>query len=649
MNSTSRSSAMTPPRPRLGSHVRKRRIALIAGILAGLVTLGACSGGGDPTGVSPHGGQGNASAANTAFRWWRPAWGSSVPYNPYAPGYEADALGPVLLPLAYTLPAPDKFGSYFPELASSWNLTSDSVVLHLRKNAKWHDGTAFTSKDVVTSLLLSGSELNQVWALVSGVTAPDASTVVLHISKGNSPALALDNAMGIAILPNSQYGSLVPASFEQDLVKYWTLYNPVHATDASIGAANSSPSYTNISKVGGALVKFNPKKMIGDGPFTLVKITNAQILLKKWDGFWDASKVTAPWVEVSAMNDSTGTGALLGSQMDFDDTTQLTTPVVERLKRTSNLHYNVIPTNVQQEGLQFNYTHYPFNLTAVRQAIAHLIDRKKIVELDVGGTPAQNTAVEYPAGIHEVIGKQYLTKQQMSSLDPYNLDPDKAASLLQGAGFTKKGGKWYTPKGDQFKMTINTLSGYSLFETDANVIAQSLKSAGIDASVTAVPSPAYGQRQGTGQYGVSINWVDYGSSNPLTYFNTTLSSFNFPATWNGQGTCKTGGKTCQPAIGVGPFGDVPGLGKVNLSQTINHQVFTVPPGSDWNTLTWSWAQFVNKELPILPVQNNAIHEAYSTSRYTNWPADSSKLWTLYGGGRQMLYFMQNGFLQLKTK
>jgi peptide/nickel transport system substrate-binding protein len=85
---------------------------------------------------------------------------------------------------------------------------------------------------------------------------------------------------------------------------------------------------------------------------------------------------------------------------------------------------------------------------------------------------------------------------------------------------------------------------------------------------------------------------------------------------------------------------------VNIAQTLNHQLFTTPPGPAWKDLTWSWARFINRELPILPVDNNAIHEAYSTSRYTNWPEESSKLWSLYGS-RQILYFMQHGYLKLR--
>ncbi|HVX46068.1 MAG TPA: ABC transporter substrate-binding protein [Mycobacteriales bacterium] len=637
---------------RSGRRFRWRLSALLVVLLAGFTTLAACTGGssaslGADAGAGG-GGADSASIASTAFRWWNAPWGSSVPLNPYTAGYAGDAFGIVRLPLAYVLPAPDKFGTYYPELASSWDVTDSKVTLHLRKEALWEDGSQFTSKDVLTSLLLSGSELNQVWSLLSSVTTPDPKTVVLNIAKGSSAELALDNVMTTSILPDSQYGKLVPPNLQQDLVTYWKTYDPAHATNKSIAAASATPAYKTISKAGAALIDFKPKNLMANGPFRLIKVTNSEILMKKWDKFWDADKITAPWAVVSAMNDSTAIGAYLTGKMDFDDSTQLTTPILKsRVENSDSLHYNVVHTNVQQQGLLFNYDHYPYNIREVRQALAHVIDRKKLVALDVGGSPAQNVAVAHPEGIHEVIAAQYLSKDQLNSLDPYDLDPGKAADLLESAGFTKDGGKWHTPKGDVFKVNIFTLAGYSMFETDANVVANNLKQFGIDASTTSVPNPAFAQRQNTGQYGVSIAWLDTGTNNPLSYFNYSLHSpYNYPATWNGEGKCTNNGSPCQPAIGVGPIDEVPGLGKVNLAQTINYQLLTVPPGPKWKELTWDWARYINKELPILPLQNNAIHEAYSTSRYTNWPADDSKLWTLYGS-RQILYFMQNGYLKLK--
>ncbi|HVX43811.1 MAG TPA: ABC transporter substrate-binding protein [Mycobacteriales bacterium] len=623
------------------------RAGLTTVLLLAATTLAACTGGSSAS-LGAGGSGASQGVAGSAIRWSRPPWGSSLPLNPYAPGYVGDAFDLVRLPLAYVLPAPDKFGTYYPELATSWEISGNDVTIHLRKSARWQDGSPFTSKDVLTSLLLSGVEMNQLWAVLAGVSTPDAGTVVLHISKSNSPALALDAAMQVAILPASQYGSLIPAGLQQDLVTYWKVYQPVHATNATVAAAAATPAYKAISGAGAELVKFSPKKLIGNGPFQLYKMTSSEVLLKKWDGFWDAEKVTAPWAEMLAMDNGTAVPAFLTGRVDFTDSVPFTDPIYERVDRDSSLKSWQVDTNVQQIGLFFNFKHYPLNIRGVRQALAHVIDRKKLAQVDVGGSRIQRPPVQYPAGIHETLAKQFLTDDQRSSLDPYSLDTEKAADILQNSGFTKRDGTWYTPEGKKFSLTITVQAGNGEFEADGTAIAQMLGKFGIPTTSTPLQTTALNQAITAGNFAAVVWFVDNGTLNPLTYFNNTLVTYNFPASWNGQGKCLANGNPCQTTIGIGPFGDVPGLGQVNLAQTINHQLITTPPGPKWNELTWSWAQYINRELPILPLQNNTIHASYSTKRYTNWPAPSSKLWSLYGS-REILYFMQHGYVKLKDE
>lgn len=92
---------------------------------------------------------------------------------------------------------------------------------------------------------------------------------------------------------------------------------------------------------------------------------------------------------------------------------------------------------------------------------------------------------------------------------------------------------------------------------------------------------------------------------------------------------------------------MPGLGKVNVAAALDKEVNTAPQ-SQWAKYTWDWVRWINKNLPILPLYNNAFHESYSMSRYTDFPPDSAKwLWTGLGGAPQPVMWMQEGYLQLK--
>ncbi|BCW48035.1 ABC transporter substrate-binding protein [Arthrobacter sp. StoSoilB13] len=95
-------------------------------------------------------------------------------------------------PLAVT----DKDFVAQPALATSWDVNAAATqwTIHLRDGVKWHDGTDFTSKDVVYTISRwldpkSGSSMNAFmspYVDMNGVSAPDASTVVLNLKKPNS-------------------------------------------------------------------------------------------------------------------------------------------------------------------------------------------------------------------------------------------------------------------------------------------------------------------------------------------------------------------------------------------------------------------------------------------------------------------------------
>jgi peptide/nickel transport system substrate-binding protein len=83
-----------------------------------------------------------------------------------------------------------------PSLATSWKSNADATewTVKLRQGVKWHDGSAFTSKDVAYTFRRwldpkSGSTVNLLVAPyldASGVSTPDPSTVVLKLKKPNS-------------------------------------------------------------------------------------------------------------------------------------------------------------------------------------------------------------------------------------------------------------------------------------------------------------------------------------------------------------------------------------------------------------------------------------------------------------------------------
>jgi peptide/nickel transport system substrate-binding protein len=630
---------------------RKHRVACaaVATVLAETLlisaTVAASSASASSVGVNPA----NYSAGSSAFRIGSTPWPGTVSYNPYNPDFVQ--FGNVALFGLAAFFDHNRPGSnpYYPELAQSWTLGPHSVTFNLQPNATWQDGTPFTSKDVITSLLVTGGEFNPVWADITSVTAPNLHTVVVNLQPWAVEQNVLLKLFQFYVVPNSQYGSLVPSGLEQDLLTYWKIYDTLNPTNTTLTNATNSPAGKAIDSVSTNIAKYNPPTLVGDGAYKLVSANVSGTLYEKWTGFWDAKAINAPFIEIYPMSVSTQFGSLETGRIEFQQDAQFTDPQVDQLDSSQYGRYIFIPSAVQQESLVLHLADYPLGILQVRQALEDAIDRTKLTELDMGGTLIQDPPTPAPDGINDFLADDYLTKAQIASLNPYSYNLAKAASLLESVGFKKKGGTWYTPKGNPWDLTISEQSSSAQFDTDGIVIADELKAFGINASSVLVDAGSYNDQQSAGNYAISEWYMDWQIGPPMADFAATFGEYpgvtpawNYPVSYNGK-TPYSG----QVAIGFNPVSNVPGLGTVNISQVLNAEINEAPP-STWSKYTWDWARWFNQDLPFLPLYDNAFHEAYSMSRYTNFPPGSAKwLWTNLSDVSQPVVWMQNGYLTMK--
>ena len=631
-----------------GSRRRGRSVVasgVAAAMLAGSVTAATV---GTAATASAAGLQANGlpSASSSAFRepFW--AWGSVVSLNPYSPDWNPLANMALFGLAAYFDHNRPGSNPYYPEIAKSWTVGAHSITFTLQPNAVWQDGSPLTSTDVVNSMLVAGGDFNPVWEDITGVSAPNPHTVTVTLQPWAIPQTALLRMFEFFIVPPAYY-SMLPPHFQGDILTYWKLDNPLHLTAKTEAAASNSPAGKAMSTFATNLVKYSPTTLDGNGAYKLVSANTSGILFQKSPTFWDASKITAPWVQIYPMNSSETYGANVSGRIDFQQITQYSDPQVTGLNHSQYGHYVFVPSPVQEESLLPHLADYPLGILQVRQALEYIIERSKVTELDMGGSLLQNPPTPYPDGINDFESKLYMTPAQFKTLNPYNYSPSKAASLLESVGFKKKGGSWYTPKGTKWSLTIDEPSANAQFDTDGIVVANQLKSFGINAQSVIVNQATYADQQYAGDYELSEQFADWEIGTPMSDFANTfawpaLPSFNYPVGYDGKSKF-----TGQVTIGFPVISKVPGLGTVNIAQELNQEINTAPP-STWGKLTYDWARWFNQNLPFLPMYDNAFHEAYSTSRYTNFPPLSAKwLWTNLSDVGQTVVWMQNGYLKLK--
>ena len=127
---------------------------------------------------------------------------------------------------------------YVGDLAESWEIADTTATFKLRQNAKWHDGTPVTAKDVIFTLnVLTDPAATSRWGgafknvvgyaeaqtaetptSLTGLTAPDDYTVQIELTQPDSGLLA--GFFFVNIMPEHILGTVARA--ELPAQPFWT-------------------------------------------------------------------------------------------------------------------------------------------------------------------------------------------------------------------------------------------------------------------------------------------------------------------------------------------------------------------------------------------------------------------------------------------
>lgn len=605
----------------------RRVLATLATATAITLAVAGCTDGSSGSGK-------NSNAAPLVFSPCCSWNNSTFSYNPWNVNTTGALNDFVMLRLAV-----QKFPSiteYAPQLASSWKVSGQTLTVNLQEKAKWQDGTKVTSKDVYDTVLLNGLNGQAAWNDITGVKIIDSHTLSFTLRENEPVALAENDILANTVVyPSSVYGKFVTPQLEKDVPAYYAVYNTDPAKAATM------PEATRNSAVFKQLAALNPKKPLGDGPFTLEAMTGSQAKMVKWDDFWLADKIKVPGITYTNGSNQTIYPQLFSGNADFSNV-YLAPPLLKRWQATKGS--NLALPQAFGFALAFNNAQYPLNLTPVRQALAYLIPREKMASAAYGsGKGAGGVAQQYLTGLSPQQNETYLTKDQLSKLNKYDPDTAKATKLLTGAGFTQKDGQWYTPKGQQFTLTFEANSDTSDIVTSFTSATKALTAFGIKSDVNATSGAQLTADEQNGNFQVA-GYFPSGAT-PLLSLSAMLHDQNFQTSGNYAG---------KKGMGFGPTVDVPGLGNVNVATTIYDQSRTVGPGAKMKDLTWSWAQVVNEQVPYIWYATKVYQFSYSSTNYVNWPKvgsdGSSSYWDIIGNNQTagVAYAMENGYIEPKN-
>src|SRR5713226_1210685 len=313
-------------------------------------------------------------------------------------------------------------------------------TIKLRRGVKWHDGQAFTARDVkfTHDLILNpkfGAYSKIGHDVVSSVETPDDYTVRIRLKESFAPFL--------------------------------TSWGDTYIVLAHILEGVADPN----------TAEFNSKSPVGTGPFKFAsRVAGDHLVLRANESYHGGAptleRVIFKYIpDLTVLYTQFKTGAvditgIQGISAEFFSEAK-TLPGV-----TIHLHYSP-----SVEYIYFNHGNPKFKERAVRQALYYAMDRKAIIDQVYYGLPKPVEGYLPPT-----------SWAYNAELPKHEYNPDKAKQILEEAGW-KAGGDGVRAKGGvRLSFTNATTAGNKLREQTQALVQQNWRAIGVDMQITNMPA-----------------------------------------------------------------------------------------------------------------------------------------------------------------
>ncbi|WP_304595874.1 ABC transporter substrate-binding protein [Alicyclobacillus sendaiensis] len=410
-------------------------------------------------------------------------------FNPFDPSTNDGTYGNIYETLFYF---DNLTGKTWDLLGTSYRFTNGgkSLIVQLRTNAKWTDGTPFTANDVVFTFnelkKYPDADTNNIWSELAGVRALNPHEVEFTFKSVDIPFAEQYVLGGTYIVPEHEWSSL------------------------------GDPTK----------VKITWQKAIGTGPFKLISFSPQQYTFEA-NRFYYNGVPKVKYVRYPAYTSNQGADlALASGQVDWAG---IDIPDIQKTfvaADPAHHHYDFPPGGFVE--LYPNFDNPLLENLAVRQAINLAINRKAIQQ--IGET--DYSVLPVPTS---------LIPSQMSWLDPnlpsqdrqFTVNDAKAIQILEKAGFKRNSRGIFEKDGKELSFNLLTVSGWSDWDEDALLIKQELQPIGININVVQEQFNAYFNSINPGvgikpNYDLALSWTNEGPTPYTIYYDMLDSKGN----WN---------------------------------------------------------------------------------------------------------------------
>jgi peptide/nickel transport system substrate-binding protein len=371
-------------------------------------------------------------------------------------------------------------GDIIPLIAERWETSADGLTwtFYLRRDVHFNDGSPLTARDVEFT-----------WnALVYDLSRPDPQT-----STPRWPCSLRDIA--------TFDGKIVKVQAIDDYTVSFTTPVKVAIWDRYAGAeVLSQRKYAPLvptGAFGGAIgTDSRPEDIVGSGPFILGEYKRGEsVTLKRNPNYWkkDAAGNQLPYLDelvtlvardlnIMLLNFQQGVTDVFGLRGGKDVATlrpeqEKGNFTIWQFGPTYGTEFISFNMNVDagKEGKLPEYKVNWFRDRRFRQAVSHAIDRPAIVR-------AVLRNLGYPLSVPYTLAPG---PYRQTGFEPYEYSPEKAKALLAEMGLIDRNGDGILEdaQGNKVQFTVNTNSGNTQREEQANMIRTDLSKIGMDVNV----------------------------------------------------------------------------------------------------------------------------------------------------------------------
>ncbi len=327
---------------------------------------------------------------------------------------------------------------------SNGGISADGLTIsyHLRKDVKWSDGVAFTSKDVTWTWRAIMNPNNNIvsrhgYDYIRSIDTPDDWTVIVHLKTKFSP--------------------FVNTFFTDSDQPY------------GVAPAHILAKYPNVNQI-----PFNSEPTVSDGPFRFAEwVRNDHISLVANDNFF-LGKPGLKRIEIKVIPDENTSVELLKSHA-IDWIYQASIHLYPQVKDIPGTSISWMRVNGYYD-IQFNTTSPQMKDPRVRQAIAYAIDKQNLVNTTMFG--------------QETIASEDIP-DWMWAFDPkvrsYPYDAAKARDLLAQAGYTSGPGGIVQKGGEPLSLLLVTENSNTTYKQLTLLLQAQLRRIGIQAQIKLFP------------------------------------------------------------------------------------------------------------------------------------------------------------------